>query len=337
MIDRGYMQMRWNQQSSHGTKPAIWEKKRLPPVASAATTKAAQSSYPHSALRSAFSGPRTPATASRPMSANTTTSACPTTPRTAYATIVSWITARPCHRDTLRVPGWRNWSDAPDLKSGAFGHAGSSPAPGIALHCSGFGPCRGIAARGASRVGHPALPHGSRAIRAGVAVRRRLADGGRAAQLSRARADHERPAAAGRRPLADLPRIPRPALDRARTDEGRRPLRPRGVARRVRGARLVDDLEVCAAPSALRRREGRCALRRACAVVARARAADAPVHVGALRRHRPAGGHSRARHGDERADDGVDDGHVLDAEGVRRPRGRDRQADLDRRVRLPPR
>jgi len=38
------MQMRWYQQSSHGTKCAISEKKRLPPVAIAATTKASQSS-----------------------------------------------------------------------------------------------------------------------------------------------------------------------------------------------------------------------------------------------------------------------------------------------------
>ena len=44
MIESGYMQIRWNQQSSHGTKCAISEKKRLPPVAIAATTKAAQSS-----------------------------------------------------------------------------------------------------------------------------------------------------------------------------------------------------------------------------------------------------------------------------------------------------
>jgi hypothetical protein len=43
-IESGYMQMRWYQQSSQGTKCAISEKKRLPPVAIAATTKAAQSS-----------------------------------------------------------------------------------------------------------------------------------------------------------------------------------------------------------------------------------------------------------------------------------------------------
>ena len=38
------MQIRWNQHNSHGGKPAICEKKRLPPVAIAATTNAAHSS-----------------------------------------------------------------------------------------------------------------------------------------------------------------------------------------------------------------------------------------------------------------------------------------------------
>ena len=44
MIESGYMQIRWYQQSSQGTKSAISEKKRLPPVATAETTNAAQSS-----------------------------------------------------------------------------------------------------------------------------------------------------------------------------------------------------------------------------------------------------------------------------------------------------
>ena len=44
---------------------------------------------------------------------------------------MSCVTGRPCQRGaTLGAPGWRNWSDAPDLKSGGPGHAGSSPAPG---------------------------------------------------------------------------------------------------------------------------------------------------------------------------------------------------------------
>ena len=38
------MQIRWNQHSSQGTKPATCERKRLPPVAIAATTNAAHSS-----------------------------------------------------------------------------------------------------------------------------------------------------------------------------------------------------------------------------------------------------------------------------------------------------
>ena len=67
------------------------------------------------------------------------------------------------------------------------------------------------------------------------------------------------------------------------------------------------------------------------------RADHAPVHVRAPAVHRSAGGHSRPGHGDERADDGVDDGHVFDAARARGAGDRDRQADLDRRLGLPPR
>src|SRR6476660_4975356 len=44
----------------------------------------------------------------------------PTTPSTASATIVLCVMGAACHTVTLRVPGWRNWSDAPDLKSGGL-------------------------------------------------------------------------------------------------------------------------------------------------------------------------------------------------------------------------
>ncbi len=54
-------------------------------------------------------------------------------------------------------------------------------------------------------------------------------------------------------------------------------------------------------------------------------------------RDRAEGGHPGAGHGDERADDGLDDGHVLHADGPRRARDRHRQADLDRRLDLPTR
>ena len=62
---------------------------------------------------------------------------------------------------------------------------------------------------------------------------------------------------------------------------------------------------------------------------------DAPLHLGAPADHRPQGGHPGARHGHERADDGLDDGHVLDAERLCRPGDRHREADLDRRLRVP--
>ena len=152
-----------------------------------------------------------------------------------------------------------------------------------------------------------------------------------------ARGHRRRAAAPRRRDDGDLRRLPRAALDRARPDEGRHPLRPGGVARRVRGARDVDDVEVRAAAAAVRRREGRHPLRPARADAARARAPHAPLHVGARARDRPADRHPGAGHGDERADDGVDDGHVLDADGPRRAGGRHRQADLRRRLDLPPR
>ena len=69
----------------------------------------------------------------------------------------------------------------------------------------------------------------------------------------------------------------------------------------------------------------------------RAAADDPPLHERAARRDRAAGGHPRARHGHERADDGLDDGHLLDAGRVRGARDRHRQADRARRLALPAR
>src|SRR5947207_9607341 len=72
-----------------------------------------------------------PTAAAAPMRMMRPAMTCPATPRPASTTMVSWIMRGPCHNATLAPPGWRNWSDAPDLKSGAHGHAGSSPAPAI--------------------------------------------------------------------------------------------------------------------------------------------------------------------------------------------------------------
>ena len=103
------------------------------------------------------------------------------------------------------------------------------------------------------------------------------------------------------------------------------------------GAGGLDDVEVRAAAAPVRRREGRRPLLAARAVAGRAGAPDAPLHLRAAADHRPTGGHPGSGHGHERADDGLDDGHLLDAEGLRRPGDRHRQADLARRLALPPR
>ena len=189
----------------------------------------------------------------------------------------------------------------------------------------------------ASGVGHSALPHRRHAVRPGRPTRGHPPRHRRAAAVPRAGVHRQLPRPARLRPARRLPGLPRPALERARPDEGRHSLRLRGQPRRMRRARGLDDLEVRAAAPPLRRRQGGRALQPARDVAGRARAADPPLHVGAAADHRPAGGHPRAGHGDERADDGVDDGHVLDADGPRRPGDRDREADLDRRLRVPSR
>ena len=176
-----------------------------------------------------------------------------------------------------------------------------------------------------------------RPVRPGRSVRGRRPGRGGAAPASRAVDPRLLPDQARRRNPRRLPRLPRAALERARPDEGRHPVRPRGLARRVRCARRLDDVEVRAPAAALRRREGRRPLQPARAQPDGARAPHAPLHLGAASVHRPTGGHPGAGHGDERADDGLDDGHVLDAARPRGPGDRDGQADLDRRLRLPAR
>ena len=192
----------------------------------------------------------------------------------------------------------------------------------------------GFGAR-AARVGEPALPHGALPVRAGARLLRdRRRDRG-ATAVSRARADRRLSGQARRRPARRLPGLPSPALERAGADQGRYPLRPQRLAGRVRGARDVDDVEVRAPAAALRRRQGRGALRPARALTARAPGGHPPLHRRAAPDHRPPGGHPGAGHGDRRADDGLDDGHLLDAGRLRGPGDRHRQADLDRRVCLP--
>jgi predicted AlkP superfamily phosphohydrolase/phosphomutase len=118
------------------------------------------------------------------------------------------------------------------------------------------------------RVGHAAVPHGPRPVRAGASLRGRFGDGRRTAQLPGARGHRQRPAPPRRRLGRDLPRLPRAALDGARADQGRHALRPRGLARRVRRPRDLDDVEVRALAAPVRRREGRDPLRQPRALTA---------------------------------------------------------------------
>ena len=199
----------------------------------------------------------------------------------------------------------------------ALGHRGSTP-PSRLARAHGEHP-RGRPPRPA-RVGHAALPHGRDPVRPGRPARRHPPGCGRAAALPRACVHRQLSGEARLRPARRLPGLPGAALERARPDQGRRPLRRHVDARRMRRAGDVDDVEVRAAAAPVRRREGRRALQSPRDVARRARAADPALHLRAAADHRPAGGHAGAGHGHERADDGLDDGHVLDAGGLRRAR-----------------
>ena len=128
---------------------------------------------------------------------------------------------------------------------------------------------------------------------------------------------------------------------RPRSGQGRHPL-PSG-GRRARGhrARGGDDVQDGRARSALRRRQGRRALRSVTLLPQRARARHPPLHVGdpapPRTRHRRAGArreHRRARHG-------LDDGHRVDGERTHAHGGGDRasrsrcRAARDTRARPP--
>ena len=184
-------------------------------------------------------------------------------------------------------------------------------------------------------MGYAALSDASGAVRGGAHARRRRRGAAERLRYPERAVMVSVPVRMDDGTLVRLPGLPRSALERARADEGRDPLRPARLARRVRRARDVDDVEVRAPASAVRRRQGRRALQPACDVQRRARAADAAVHDRAAAGDRAGEGHPRSGHGHERADHGLDHGHVLDAGRLRGAGDRDRQADLDRRLALP--
>ena len=189
------------------------------------------------------------------------------------------------------------------------------------------------ARRGRRRVELRALPHRHRPVLPRLGAARPRPRVRRAPQRPAPLARRELPGADGLRRRALVHRLPRAAHADDGPDEGRLSLRPRRLDGRVRGAGDVDDVEVRAARPALRRREGRRALRAERAERRRARAPDAPLRRRADPDHRPREGHPRAGHGDERARDGVVHGHVLPADRPLRAGRRHRQADRARRHR----
>ena len=228
-------------------------------------------------------------------------------------------------------PGWRNWSYAPDLKSGVP-HGGvrvrlPPPAPLAPTlrawpKCRRFRPITGIwsgrrrstARRSRSTSRRSRTPTSRSSWPSGCATR--------SARWSSASRSSSTPAA-GR-------------SSRATACSTRRVLGP------TKGGIRYDSevsLGECAALAMwmtwkcallrlpVRRRQGRRPLQPARALAGRAPEDHAPLHLGAPADHRPAEGHPGARHGHQRADDGLDDGHVLDAD---RPRGARRSSPASR-------
>ena len=133
------------------------------------------------------------------------------------------------------------------------------------------------------------------------------------------------PGDARRRPYRGVHRIPRPALHRPRTGQRRNSLLPRRHARRSARAGGVDDLEVRGGKHSFRRRERRRHLRSGDAVHVGVGAHHAALHRRDHRIHRPGARRARARHEHQRANDGLDHGHLFHAHAPYEYRGRHRQ------------
>ena len=144
--------------------------------------------------------------------------------------------------------------------------------------------------------------------------------------LSHPRNHRAHSGADGQRPSRSLHRLPRAALHRPRPGQGRHPLRARRHARRSARPGQLDDLEVRRGQHSLRRRQGRRHLRSPQDVAGRTGAHDPPLHRRTDRIHRPGKRRSRARHEHQRADHGLDHGHLLHAHAPDRDRRGHRQA-----------
>ena len=122
------MQIRWYQQSSHGTKWAISERKRLPPVAIAATRNAGPELVaPEHAAHEVERPAHAERGEERDDDRRRATSACPTTASAARRTITSWVTAGTSTRIASQLvarPSAPHSTSAPSMRTSPV--AGSS-------------------------------------------------------------------------------------------------------------------------------------------------------------------------------------------------------------------
>ena len=146
------------------------------------------------------------------------------------------------------------------------------------------------------------------------------------------------PKRVGHRLLPDPPRrrhgrrvrgLSRAASSHPRPDQGRHAVRALRRHRRGRGAGDLDELEMRARRAALWRRQGRHHLSISARISKRElEGVVAPLHAGDDPVRRPAYRRDGARHGHQRAGDGLVHGHLFDVPGPHRDRDRHRQAGV---------
>ena len=114
----------------------------------------------------------------------------------------------------------------------------------------------------------------------------------------------------------DFPGLSRAASPHARPDQGRHAFRAESLDGRNRRARDVDELEMRARQSALRRREGRHRVRSDQAFAQGTRSRLPPLHAGDDSVRRSAYRHHGPGHGDERTGHGLVHGHLFGLSGL---------------------
>ena len=137
----------------------------------------------------------------------------------------------------------------------------------------------------------------------------------RLAPLPEARDRRHLPRPDGGRPDENLRRLSRPAPPGARPRQGRDPIRPERRHWRNRSARRLDELEMRARRSSLRRRQGRRRGRPARAQAKGARESFPPLHAGDDSVRRPEGRRDGPGPRHQRAGDGLVHGHLFDVPG----------------------